>query len=80
MATWIQCVLVPLPWQTGRGIMYTSPKLRQSVASLGTNVELGLSESVLLEGPIYYVAPSLGSVLWATKSHVQAKIIEEQKY
>lgn len=78
MATWIQCVLVPLPWQTGRGIMYTSRKLRQSVASLGTNVELGLSESVLIEGPICYVEPSLGSV--ATKSHVRAKIMEEQKY
>lgn len=33
--------LVPLPWQTGT-VMPTSPKLSQSVASLGTNVELAL--------------------------------------
>lgn len=33
--------LVPLPWQTGTATP-ASPKLRQSVASLGTNVELAL--------------------------------------
>lgn len=59
--------------------MDTSPKLRQSVVSLVTNMELGLAESMLIEGPICYVAPSSGSVLWAAKSHVPAKIIE-QKY
>lgn len=33
--------LVPLLWQTGAA-MPTSPKLSQSVASLGTNTELAL--------------------------------------
>ena len=73
-------MLVPLPQQTGRG-MYGYLTQAETIGSfLVTNMELGLSESMLIEGPICYVAPSSGSVLWATKSHVPAKIIEEQKY